>query len=397
MEAAQIRADGRRVADAVRLVAPKDPPLSEIKAALARARPACTVYAPVHSEHVLQIYAGLYALHEAGDIRVRQRFAAADLERRVAGTSIDYTNFGESLHGLLVDVEDAGLVFFDVRDGGNYRVDIMDAVDVYAKRAFLPSPNPDHSEKLIPLGLNYSVYHDRTTGLELAKSIRQSPLSPAGAKRLAISLLRIFPSIGRSLGVPTVGALSAPVAAEPPARAIFAARTWVPTEVPPLPTQAVVKMNDFRADCIRELRKRLGSRVVAGFAHSEHARERYADCLLDPQFSSRRRDYLRNLRAYSVCVSTAGLWDSTGWKFAEYVALGRAIVSEPIRFGLPGPMSPGENYLEFTTPEQCASRVLELLEDDGARSSMMTKNARYFAEYGSPEAVVARVLHAALK
>src|SRR3954469_5536646 len=121
MEAAQIRADGRRVADAVRLVAPKDPPLSEIKAALARARPLCTVYAPVHSEHVLQIYAGLYALHESGTIRVRQRFAAAELRQRVAGTGIDATKFGEGLHGLLVDIEGTGLVFFDVRDSGNYR------------------------------------------------------------------------------------------------------------------------------------------------------------------------------------------------------------------------------------------------------------------------------------
>jgi hypothetical protein len=397
MEAAQIRADETRAADAIRLVVPKDPPLPEIKAALRRAGAVCTVYAPVHSEHVLQIYAGLYALHESGDIRVRQRFAAADLQRRLADTGIDYTTFGESLHGLLVDLEGAGLVFFDVRDGGNYRGDIMDAVAVYAKRAFLPSPHPEHRKKLIPLGLNYSVYHDRTTALELVKSIRQSALSPLGPKQLAISLLRIFPSIGRSLGVPTVGALTEPVEAKQPVRAIFAARTWVPTEVPPLPPQAVVKMNDFRANCIRELREHLGARVTAGFAHSEHARECYPDCLLDPQFSSRRRDYLRNLRAYSVCVSTAGLWDSTGWKFAEYVALGRAIVSEPIRFGLPGPMSPGENYLEFTTPAQCASRVAELLDDDAARQSMMQKNARYFAEYGTPQAVVARALHAALR
>jgi hypothetical protein len=397
MEAAPIRADERRVADGLRLVVPKDLPLSDIKASLARGRPVCTVYAPVHSEHVLQIYAGLYALHEAGDIRVRQRFAAADLQRRLAGTGIDYKTFDESLHGLLVDIEGAGLVFFDVRDGGNYRADIMDGVLVYAKRAFLPSPHPEHRKKLVPLGLNYSVYHDRTTGLELAKSIRHSHLSRLGAKLLAISLLRIFPSIGRSQGVPTVGALTAPVEPEQPARAIFAARTWVPTEVPPLPPQAVVKMNDFRADCIRELRKRLGERVLAGFAHSDHARERYPDCLLDAQVSSRRRDYLRNLRAYSVCVSTAGLWDSTGWKFAEYVALGRAIVSEPIRFRLPGPISAGENYLEFTTPEQCASRVIDLLEDEHARSSMMKMNTRYFAQYGTPEAVVARALHAALK
>ena len=397
MEAAQIRTDERRAAEAIRLVVPKDLPLSDVKASLARSRPVCTVYAPVHSEHVLQIYAGLYALHEAGQIRVRQRFAAADLRRRLAGTGVDYTTFDASLHGLLVDLEGAGLVFFDVRDGGNYRADIIDAVLVYAKRAFLPSPNPEHRKKLLPLGLNYSVYHDRTTALELVKSIRHCHLPPQGAKRLAISLLRIFPSIARSLRVPTVDALTAPAEPERSARAIFAARTWVPTEVPPLPPQAVVKMNDFRADCIRELRGRLGARVVAGFAHSEHAREHYPDCLLDAEFSSRRRDYLRNLRAYSVCVSTAGLWDSTGWKFAEYVALGRAIVSEPIRFRLPGPMAAGENYLEFTTAQQCASRVIGLLEDEDARSSMMQRNARYFAQYGTPGAVVARALHAALK
>jgi len=375
----------------------RDMALEDIEASLGRARPTCTIYARPHGEHVLQIYAGLYALHAAGRIRVRQRFAPEALRKRLAGSAIDCNMFRADLHGLLVDVEGAGLVFFDVLDGASCRPEILEQVSVYAKRAFRSSLHASAQGKLVPLGLNYSVYPDRTSALELEKTFRQLELSRSGAKRLVMALARLVPGIGRALSLPTVGTLSAPPAGESAPSAIFMARTWDPEEVPPLPCDAVREMNDLRAACIRLLRNRFGERFFGGFERSAYALKHYPDCVVDTRVSTRRRHYLRRVRAYSICVATTGLWDSIGWKFAEYVALGKAIVCEPMKFELPGPIAAGRNFLEFTTPEACAARVAGLLEGREARSRMMANNARYFAEFGAPHAVVGRVLHAALQ
>lgn len=373
------------------------PPLAEVLAYLARARPSCTLYVYPHSEHVSQIYAGFYALREAGSVSVRQAFDPAEVRRRLAGTAIDCKSFNESLHGLLVGIDGAGLVFFDVRDGGGCRREILDEVVIYAKRSFhrgVPGPN---AHRLLPLGVNYPVYLDRATGLELVKALRQLDNSKRSVRRFCYSLARLVPSLGRALDLPVVGALAAPLERAAPPRAIFLARAWDPAELPELAPRDVRELNDTRAACIRLLRRHFGERFFGGLARSAYALARYPDCVVDAGTSTRRRDYLARLRGYSICVATSGLAQSIGWKFAEYLAFGKAIVCEPMKFELPGPIAAGRNFLEFTTPEGCAARVGELLEDREARERMMADNAAYFAEFGAPDAVVARVLYAALK
>jgi glycosyltransferase involved in cell wall biosynthesis len=359
-----------------------DPALSDVKAFLARRVPRCTIYVCPHFEHVLQIYAGLYALHAEGCIAVRQRFAPA---LPVSPP-----------HGLFVEVEGAGLVYFDVHDGANFQPEVLERVALYAKRAYRASMHRAAGERLVPLGLNYSIYTERAGFLELAKALRRLRLTRTATKRFGITLARLVPGMGGALGLPTVGALSRPALAGEPARAIFVARPWDPKEVPPLPEAAVREMNDMRAACIRLLRARLGERFFGGFERSAYALEHYPDCVVDAGISTHRRDYLRRLRGYSVCVATNGLWDSIGWKFAEYLALGKAIVCEPMKFEVPGPLAPGRNFLVFRTPEDCAARVAGLLEAREARERMMANNAAYFREFAAPEAVVGRVLYAAL-
>jgi hypothetical protein len=370
-------------------------PLAEVITALGRARPACTVYALESCDHLVQIYAGLYALQQAGHIRLKQRFSEDDLRRRLGSRSLDNGLQSYASKGLFVDIEGAGLVYFEVRDGGNYFPEIADHVLVYAKRSFRGGAYGSKQEKFAPLGLNYAVFLDRTGYAELVHSLRQMQMSRPAAKRLLITLARLLPRVGRLLDVPTVGSVSSSAQPHVAPKAIFLARTWeAPTghadEAP------FRELNEFRAACIRRLRESFGPRFLGGFARSAHACREYPDCVVKAGLSTRRRDYLKRLVSYPICVATTGLYDSIGWKFAEYVALSKAIVSEPLKFQVPGPMAAGENYLEFTTPDACVARTAELFEDENLRRRMMEKNAQYYREYGSPDALVGRVLHAAL-
>jgi hypothetical protein len=357
--------------------------LADVKALLARRTPRCAVHVGAHSGHVLQIYAGLYMLHAQGCIALRQRFDDEECRTRP--------------HGLLVEVEGAGPVYFDVHDSASYRTEVFERTVLYAKRAYRASVHRAAGARLVPLGLNYSVYTDCAGSLELARTLRQLEPTREGARRLAATLLRLVPGLGGALGLPTVGALRDAPSEAGPARAIFLARTWDPLEVPPLPEAAVREMNDLRASCIRLLRARLDGRFLGGFERSAYALAHYPDCVVNEGLSTRRRDYLRRVRGYAVCVATNGLWDSIGWKFAEYMALGKAIVCEPMKFEVPGELAAGRNFLEFYTPEDCVGRVAGLLECPEARRRMRASNAAYFREFASPDAVVARVLYRALK
>jgi hypothetical protein len=90
------------------------------------------------------------------------------------------------------------------------------------------------------------------------------------------------------------------------------------------------------------------------------------------------------------------LTGSTGWKFAEYVACAKAIVSEPLGDRLPGDFAAGRNYLPFTTPDECATRVEALLSQPRSRFAMMRDNLSYYAAYGKPEMIVLNSLNAVL-
>lgn len=344
-----------RIRLALRLMlVPPPRPLAEVKDALARACPRCVVYASTRSDHVLQVYAGLHALHAAGSIALSWRPFPHPMLGEQPGA-------GE-LNGLLVEL-DGMPVFFDVRDGPGC-FPLLEDVALYAKRSF-HAGLPAHC---VPLGLNY-VVHPR-------------PLAAAA---------RLVPPLYRAVSM---------YASEPQPdlapRALFLARTWHRAEVPGLDGGAVERLNETRAECVRALRRALGRRFVGGFARSAHALSRYPDCVVPETLSTRRRHYLRLLRGFPVGVATTGLSDSIGWKFAEYVALSRAIACEPLRYELPGPIRAGRNYLEFASPAACVEQVSLLLDDRDLRARMMQRNFEYFREYGSPEAVVARVLHTAL-
>jgi len=382
-------------APAPHVPAPPQLALAEVMAALGRARPLCRIYARSCSHHVSQIYAGFDALCQAGQIRVTQHFGREALRRRLGAGPVDEGALSTATNGVLVDVDGAGLVFFDVRDGANFYSDIAERVLIYAKRSFRRSAYAARPERFVPLGLNYSVCLERTTLHELRRVFAQLDGSRRAAIQLAFALARTLPGLGPAAGAPTLGAFGQGMDPGAPPRAIFLARAWAPGETSE-PPERLEHLNDLRANCVRVLRKRFGRHFLGGLSPSPYARERYPDCIVDPRTSTRRRDYLECLRSYSICVATTGLHESIGWKFGEYVALSKAIVSEPLRFELPGAIAAGENYLEFETAEACAERVGELFDDHGRRRAMMERNARYHLEYGTPQAMVGRVLHAAL-
>jgi len=153
----------------------------------------------------------------------------------------------------------------------------------------------------------------------------------------------------------------------------------------------------MRAACIRKLKSEFGERFYGGLSHHEDAKKRYSDCLLPHRKLSRKWNYMRILPYYPICVTTAGLFGSVGWKLSEYVACSKAIVSEKMFCRLPGNFTERGNYLSFDTPEQCVERVAELVDKAELRHTLMLNNYRYYHSYVRPDSLIMNALMISLQ
>ena len=61
-----------------------------------------------------------------------------------------------------------------------------------------------------------------------------------------------------------------------------------------------------------------------------------------------------------ICITTTGLHRSIGWKFAEYIAASKAIVTEKLNYSPGTELKANTNFLEFDTSEELINQVVLL-------------------------------------
>lgn len=177
---------------------------------------------------------------------------------------------------------------------------------------------------------------------------------------------------------------------------LFMARLWDPKgeyagQLTPQKSEERKEINEMRAKCIRLCRKEFGSRFTGGVALSDYSIRKYPDLVLEKSGVAKKHEYLKRMKNSDILVATAGLHQSTGWKFAEYIAASKAIVSEPLYYESVGDLADGKNYLSFTNEFQCCERITELF-DKQRRCSMMCANKVYYDSYMSIEKTVTQAL-----
>ena len=68
-----------------------------------------------------------------------------------------------------------------------------------------------------------------------------------------------------------------------------------------------------------------------------------------------------------------------------------------MRHTVPGDFEAGQNYLDFTTAEECAAAVRALYADPARRYAIMERNQAYYRGFVRPDALVWNSLKKALK
>jgi hypothetical protein len=330
------------------------------------------------SLHAQQVYAGLSTLHRNRQIQLTYSIAKKPTHHHTTLT----------INGSLRAV-------YDVQDSPRINQEVLDAADYYFKRSYWPDVARSlgkSGDKVYPLGLNYHVVANSTNFFAVYRALKFGTISDRAKKLLQV--LPLHPGF-----TPKEKLINQEPQENASPKILFMVRAWDPYDDPDRAAHRIEwrkHINDTRANCIDALRREFGERFTGGFAHTAFAREHYKHLLIEQPERSSKRNYLDILRNHPICVATSGLHASVGWKFAEYIAFSKAIVTEPLKASHPGDLRAGIHFLEFESVDQCLSAVGTLMEDTALRLRMMQSNYRYYLENMKPEVLVGRTLNTCL-
>ena len=145
---------------------------------------------------------------------------------------------------------------------------------------------------------------------------------------------------------------------------------------------------------VRKLRAAFPEQFIGGIQDSPFAQTQCPDLILS-EHSTWKRIYLHRMKHSEICIASTGLHQSSGWKIAEYLAAGRAIVSEPLCYEVPGPFQAGENYLTYTSADGCIEQIRTLLAHPEQILQMGQRNRAYYDEWLRPDQIVSKALEQA--
>lgn len=158
------------------------------------------------------------------------------------------------------------------------------------------------------------------------------------------------------------------------------------------PEEQAPGTNENRALFIESCRSLAGITFEGGFPASQ-ARPvpvRFAKYIA-PKHSF--PDYLEKIKSSAFVFNTPAVWSCHGWKLAEFLALGKAIISTPLTRELPAPLVHGQHihYVDSSL-DSIRAAVHLLLTDRDYRKHLEHNAYNYYSSFLSPKCVIERLL-----
>jgi len=345
-----------------------------------------TLYVDSNGTHLHQIYTGLFILDREGMIDLKLR----------PGNSITSRRRNRQFLAMRVDAGNGTkLAVFDLSDFQKIGLpDALSACDFYFKRSLTKASfsglDVSQSRKLKPFGFNYQVI-EPSKALFLKRVLLEyisKPYNPFFKKnrRHLRNLKELFDaSIGREKSYLLNTYDLKPKILKHQYDVLFQCRLWDPLELDPRNREDAEKVNSDRIAIVKSLKDCLGERFVGGLQPSEFSMKIARELVVDDPRMSQRRNYLSLVQKSSLVVSSSGLLGSNGWKLGEYIALGKAIVSDPILTKIPGRFEQGTHYEGYSSPEACSRSVLDLLSNRNKIENLAIASKNYYEDYLSPK------------
>lgn len=339
------------------------------------------------SDHLTRIMTGLHLLEEQGVLSCRY---IEDSGHRV---------LPESSSVLELQVE-CRRIAFDLRDASALNqkktLHYLASVDAYFERSHMDwskkTELTEYAGRIHPFGFNYFTTYPG------------NPASvPSSSKNVVKNLIRNAINNSKYTRIDAFEG-KADYDMECPPRIIFMTRLCDPKDVKISADASVEKrayrekmieernkINSDRIEICRLMKQEYGDQFCGGIQPSGYAQKICPDITLQPHLTM-KMSYLKLMKKSAVCIGSAGLEKSIGWKTGEYVAAARAIVCEEFAYLLPGDFEAGKNYLPYRDVKGCLAAIAELCRNPERIYQMQLANEQYYRDYLRPEKQILNAL-----
>ncbi len=335
------------------------------------------------SPHLMQIYTGFFKLQQQGviDLKLKQRkFTGKEIPVIQATINHQYR--------VVYDTQD-GMIW--INDGWKENLEYFQKTytdtDFYFKRSFhrqLYDYLPGGCQ-VFPLGFNYNIHPDKNL-------IAYAEGFPSKFKYF-IKTHGILKKIFNKSFFYTHDFEYYPIRNQKD-RILFLTRVWDPEGSDVLSEEDKIHrayINTVRARCVEICQQEFGDRFTGGLWMDDYSSRHYPSLAI-PFSKTNKFSFVKAVKEHNICIATTGLFNSVGWKMAEYVAASRAIISEPLQFEVPGNFEKGKNYFEFETADQLVEKIEFLLKNSDLLVQTMKNNYHYYQNYLKPDILVLNTL-----
>jgi len=150
--------------------------------------------------------------------------------------------------------------------------------------------------------------------------------------------------------------------------------------------------NTYRANFIRVCSSLEGIKFEGGFApRTRNDVPGFEDLTMIQRIPF--PEYLRKLKVSSVAFNTPAVASCHGWKLAEFLALGKAIISTPLTRELPHPLEHGVHihYVDGSI-ESIRQAVVDICGNPNYRRKLEENARKYYVAHLQPVQVIDRIL-----
>lgn len=350
----------------------------------------CTLRLSEVPLHLYQIIAGFTILDRQGVVNLTFEYISPQSNQRLPYNMME----------VIIDNEIK--VLYDLNDGydnwvqnnksyiENYN-ELLENYDYCFKRSFSDEYNKPlmQMEKMHKLGLNYMV---TTKGNRAGWPAPCDPIKEKVKKMYRkIPFTQYYDTYYRVNSFEDF-----PKKVEKP-RILFIARLWdTNANLSKEKLEERKYINETRIQCLKRCNVEFGDQFFGGFSADDFAVQEYPELIIRDSKITKRHHYLKKVKDASICIATMGLHESIGWKFAEYVAASKAIVTEKLRYQVPGDLFEGNNFLSFNNADECIEKINVLLNDKNLLYNMMLNNYRYYHNHVRPDRLVFNTIITAL-